>query len=67
MIKNITVAAVKKTKHGGYGRELARVVIQADVMDGFADERDIHARAMVELRKQLPGLKITTAIVNWEV
>lgn len=62
---NIQVAAVKKTQHGGYGRQLAVVTVPVVVTDGFADERAIHAAARVQLQQLLPGLKIATRILEW--
>jgi hypothetical protein len=65
--RTATVAARKKTKHGGYGRELARVEfeIQVDAVSGFGDERAVHAEARAKFAVLLPGLKIATDIVNW--
>jgi hypothetical protein len=64
--RTATVAARKKTKHGGYGRELARVEFEIQVgEDGFGNERAIHAEARAKFAVLLPGLKIATDIVNW--
>lgn len=67
MVMNVTVAAVKKTKHGGYGRRLATVVVPVEVVNGFANERAIHDAAVVELKKLLPTIKIATEILNWDI
>jgi hypothetical protein len=60
----VVVAAVKKSKHGAYGRRLALVTLSGEQYTP-QNERTIHEDALVELRKELPGLKITTEVVEF--
>jgi hypothetical protein len=69
----VHVAAVKKSKHGAYGKELAVVTVvgryrltDAGKPDGWVNESEFRAVALAKLQALLPGLKITTTIVGSE-
>lgn len=58
----VRVGAVKKTKHGGYGRSLGSVVVVV-AREGFWESK-AHDAALPLLRAALPGLRITTEILD---
>jgi hypothetical protein len=66
----MTVAAVKASKHGSYGKQLASVTVTfegPDITDDaskYAVERQGRALATVQFKKMLPGLKLTTDLIQ---
>ena len=57
MTKTFAVYAVKKTRHGGYGRRLARVLVTLPV---GVPEAAIHASGHAALTPLMGAVKFTT-------
>lgn len=57
----VTVEALKKTRHGAYGKALATTTVE---VPEDAREALIHELALADLKGLLPGIRITTNIVR---